>query len=250
MSKISDYYKASKNSNSECRESIQFEENPKTLNEGFYQNALLEQMNPCSYECAVDKTQLKKQISEMKLKVEKIQEAIKTAREIIYEKDKKIAELNSKLSPKQSDAPIQPTTSDTSATPQPMFQTFNNIFDNDQLAKLRSFNLQKGGDSPFIRQIVQFLYSQNLESLKIKTVCGRKNKGSVSKEKMTPEKYQTVEKVFAERLNQFDSSERSARIQRLNRLLKDAFANISKAEEMKNTEKKTCQNLSKTLSDK
>lgn len=241
MSKISDYFKANKNSNLECHEDLLPEENSKTTHEEFYKNALLEQMNQCSEECDVDKKRIKIKISDTLEKIKKIEDAIKTARDIVGEKEKLITELNFKLSPQ----PHQQTKCVT-----PMFQVFDNLFDSDQLAKLRSFKLLKGEDAPFIRHIVQFLYSGNLKSLKIKTVCGRNVKGSESKEKMTPEKHQTVEKMFVERLSQLESSERSDRFKRLNRLMKKAFANISKAEEMKNTEKKTCENLFTALSDK
>lgn len=244
MSNLLNYFKVNKTANPELHR----DESPKTINESFYQNALAEQMSSRSDECFIEKNKLKLQISETKAKVKKIQEAIQTAREIVCEKNNKITELNSKLSPKESDASHQSAQSDTPRPP--MFATFDDVFDNGQLTKLRSFELKKGDDSPFVRQIVQFLYSENLELLKTKTVCGRNYKGAESKAKMTPEKHQTVEKVFAERLSQFDSTERGIRFKRLNRLLKDAFANISKAEEMKNIEKKTCQILSTTLSEK
>lgn len=99
-------------------------------------------------------------------------------------------------------------------------------FGPEQLKDLRAINSDERGDSTFIMKVISFLYAERIETVKTKTACGRRIKGDSSKTMMTPETKAIVHRIYTERLN---GNEMDLRMKKLNKLIKDAFSNISKS---------------------
>lgn len=119
-------------------------------------------------------------------------------------------------------------------------QDFLLIFD------LRSIQSAPRGDSTFVLHAVKFLYPNEHEKLRNKTVLGIKRPSkNAEKEKMTSEKKQIMDSIFNERLKglAITSAEHTERAKKLNQFIKSAFANISKLSASKNTEDEIRQRL-------
>lgn len=199
-------------------------EKPPVVAQQFY-----EKFAKCKGHC--EKEELKTKIEEAKEKLAKIEGAIKSCRLVLMEKNMEIDNLDKNSATQEDPSAI-------------IFDTFSNCFTAEQLKTLRSINSNSPGDSTFILNVVKFLYSDDLGRVKSKSACGRKNKGQ-SKEKMTPSKKKTLERIFGERLHKLDVTpmEKSDRKKSVNRLIKDAFASICKSLESKHTQNETCRRL-------
>lgn len=225
--KISEYFKASKI----VPKSV---EPPKKQSEIFYEFCEIKEQQ-CKGRCLTQKAEIKKEILSVKEKKSKVEDAIKTCRAIISQKDSEIEQLKAKL-PKSEEDAVQ----------RELFDGFSHNFTNDQLIDLRSIQPSSRGDSRFVLNAAKYLYSTELERVKTKSVLGRKRASkNAAKEKMTPEKKLIMEKIFDERLKGLDINllERTERAKNLNKLIKNAFGNISKSLESKSTEHEVCQRL-------
>lgn len=226
MSKITEYFK--KKNKSATNNEIVRKEKKKV---DFYEDCLQDCRNE---QCIKKKSDLKMQIKEIKTKVVKCEEAIKSCQSVVDEKKSEINNLQKKMPECVA-----------SSTPQLMFESFSNDFNAEQLSHLRSIGPNIRGDSTFVSFVVKYMYSEKLESLKTKSACGRKYKARQNKNEMTPQKKQTLQNIYIERIRNFgvDLFERNMREKQLNKLIKNAFINITKSLEIQNIEKETCRRL-------
>lgn len=197
----------------------------KKINDQFYDDCLIE--NDRCDECSAQIESLQKQIVEAKEKIKKIEDAIKSCRLIISEKDSEIVNLQKKVPDALNHALAK--------SDQLMFQSFSSDFDSEQIRSLRSFSTAPRADATFISFAVKSLYAENPDIVKSKSACGRKYKINQNKEMMTPEKKKILENIFDERLRTIELSliEKNTRQKRLNKLIKDAFTSISNSIESK-----------------
>lgn len=210
---------------------IQVPNKSKKNNDQFYDDCLIE--NEQCDGCSTEIEKLKKQITEVKEKNKKVEDAIKSCRLIISDKDIEILNLqkiiSSVLSVNHSNHSKR--FEAVAKSDQRMFESFSSDFDSEQLRSLRSIPTISRNDSTFISCAVKSLYSENLHLAKNKSACGRKSKNSQNKEMMTPEKKKILADIFDERLQTIGLSleEKNTRQKQLNRLIKYAFSTITKS---------------------
>lgn len=111
------------------------------------------------------------------------------------------------------------------------------MFSCEQIDHLNTFQINVRADSSFVSYIVKYLYAENLDLVANKSSCGRSNKKGGEKKAMTPVKKKLLSDVYAVRLHNYVANieERNSREKRLNKLIKDAFASISKSVKEKET---------------
>lgn len=124
---------------------------------------------------------------------------------------------------------------------------FESEFTQDQLSVLRSIGENSPEDSKFILKCVRFLYADNLDVLKFRSVTGRSN-GSVKKEPMSEKKKQLLSEMYSERLNSLDldNNIKKERFKQLNKHIKDAIVHAGRADDKKQRQ----QDLMKSINDK
>lgn len=189
----------------------------------FYKNCLNEEI--CSIVCKKEKEEIKKKTIEIKEKIALVESAIETCRSIMLEKDIEISKL-------QKETPLLK-----DSQPEPMFNSFSNEFSREQINQMKSISTSNRGDSTFINFTIKCLYSGNLESLQNKTSCDRNDK-STNKTAMTPHKKKVIMEIYKERLSNvaINLEEKNTREKKLNKLIKDAFVNITKSLEIQKIE--------------
>lgn len=223
--KLTDYFAVTKKDVIEKRNEV------KKNNENFYEECLNE--NKCS--CEKQKNSLKMKIKEIKAKVIEYENMVKTARLVIAEKDEEIDRLQKDVC---LGIALAETVITTVSVQSPIeFKSFSAHFDPDQLKHLRAINSDQRSDSTFILNVIKFLYDGRLESIGTKTVCGRIMNADKAKIMMTPQTKLIVERIYRERLNLLGITELEQNVRRnkINKLIKDAFTNITKATHTKET---------------
>lgn len=214
--------------------------------------------------CKNEKLCLKTQISEMKRKCEQIESAVSTCNDVIEEKNKKIEDLKKMLKTarieqndtneikanEENENHTQVSTSCSVPTSNQMvknelsFSEFKDIFDEQQLAELRSIGCTVRDDSRFISLAIKHIYKGRLECLKNKSVSGRGRTKTEVKEKVTPAKVTILEKMFDERIKMTnDAAQHKNRFKHLNKFIKDAIANINRSVHAKEIESSACSRL-------
>lgn len=185
-------------------------------------------------DCSDDTVRIKQQMNEMNEKTKQIENAINTVKLVICEKENEIKNLQEKLS---QSVPICDANK-VQHSQELLFDSFSRFFTLEQLTVLRSIGPQIRSDASFIRYAVQSIYSDKLETIKMKSVCGRKSKNGSFKEPITPEKKSILDSIFAERLRAICTSvlDHNNRKKQFNKLVKYAFMNISKSVESKKEE--------------
>lgn len=229
--KIDDYFKTQKSA-----EFAVIQQQPKKANDAFYEDC--ESEHRCSSECTVEKDNLKIKINETKETIKKIEDAIISCRSIIVEKNFEIENLQKRL-PEDSN----PVSND---APELMYTSYSNVFSCEQTTQLRSIGTSARNDSTFIIYAIRCLYAENIDSVRNKSACGKKVKrGEKQKTMMTPEKKKTIENIFDERMRGSGLSilEQNFRKKQLNKLIKDALANITKSLDSRNAVNEACRQL-------
>lgn len=192
----------------------------KKTEDNFYENCVYEKK---CYECDKKKAQIKIKINELKEKIVEYENMTKTVRSVIAEKDEEINRLKGKSF-------CETVANIIDSNPAQSFETFTN-FNSEQLQSLRAIGPDERGDSTFVLHVIKFLYADRFECLATKSACGRKNKSDGSKTMMTPQTKQILERIYLERLNRLgiSPSKQNIRYKKVNKLIKDAFTNITKS---------------------
>lgn len=235
---------------------------PVGVHNQFY-NDCLQQQHECQNElCVKAKCELYKKKEEIREKIRKNEDAIRICSMVVSEKDQEIERLRkqfesietneSQLSnfntvPDIASQSISNATA--SAEKETMsFGAFLNDFTEQELAVLRSVGDNSRDDSTFVSSAMKYLYKENIDVLKQKSLTGRTTKSGQTKQPMTPEKYDTLSRIFSERINAITSDhiQKEIRTKRFNKFIKDAINNINKATQTKEIEKKACELLKET----
>lgn len=216
-----------KNSSAGEKENVE-----KKMTENFYDKCL----NTKKCQCDQKETCLKIKINELKEKMLEYENMVKTARSVIEEKEEKINRLQENVC---LDVAAKNTTSTQSVSSS--FESFSVHFKPEQLECLRLINSDERGDSTFVLNAIKFLYDGRLHTLETKTACGRKIKDDKAKTMMTPQTKLIVERIYTERLDLLGigALQHNVRRKKINKLIKDAFINIKKS----NQKKETCRRL-------
>lgn len=245
MASITDYFKKSKKAETLPSNNEQIQ----SSSEKFYRMAFAEQKSKCKKKSCIEIiSALESQIKEMEEKNQNTKDAIITCESVIAEKNCQIKELEKKLSSTNvtSDS-VATLNRDTGCDSNEIliFHAFSNDFTSSQLANLREVSKEKRDDSKFISLALKSLYDKNLETLEMKSITGRSSKPGQKKEKMTPEKTAILGEIFHNRLQHAtaDLTERTNREKRLNKLIKDAQCNITKALKTQKAEKEVRRRL-------
>lgn len=261
MAHITDFFKSTKSNEISPQKEI-----IPSVSKVFYQYCLAEQINLCKKtDCIERKLALQTQIGELKDKCKNAEDAVKTCKIVLVEKDLEIEQLRLRLqanvdttrdsnqthldsnsvvvnsnSTDRKIAQKEPTAKKSISTVS--FSKFCDDLSSDVLADLRSIGMNIREDSKFISTIIKGVYADRLDVLKGKSVLGRgrlKEKNS----KVTPKKYDLLTGLFDERLKKIDEPERTMRFKRLNKLIKDSMNNISKRIDQQNLEMETCRRM-------
>lgn len=229
----------------------------------FYKNCL-QQQHECQNElCVKTKRELLKKKEGIREKIRKNEEAIRICSMVLSEKNEEIARLHGEIESIETsetqlsnsnsvpDIASQQSISNVTANAEERtisFGTFLNEFAELELAELRSVGDSIRDDSTFVASSVKYLYKENLGVLKQKSLTGRTTKSGQTKQPMTPQKYDTLSRIFIERINGItnDHIEKESRTKCFNRLIKDAINNINRATQTKEIEKKACELLKET----
>lgn len=246
MASITDYFK--KNKKGETLQHIN-QEKKLSSSEQFYRMSLAQQKLKCkNTSCIEIILELESQVKDIEIKIQNTKDAIVTCQSIISEKDCKIEALEKKM------ASIN-VTSDSVATNNHdadsdlnsvlIFEEFSSDFNSTQLADLRKVGKEKREDSKFISVALRSLYDKKLETLETKSITGKSSKPGQQKEKITPKKIAILGKIFQSRIQDAtaDPTERVMREKRLNKLIKDAQSNITKALKNQRIEKEVGRRL-------
>lgn len=189
--------------------------------DNFYESCLGEQWSSlkiCERKiCTERKTELLKEQSELREKLEKCEEVLTSCLSCIAVKEKTIDDLTKKIKDQVVKNRNQPKADLTNA-----YVEFSEQFNGPQLSELRSISLDPCNDSTFILKAVRNLYADNIEHLKRKSVTGKAKSGS--KEPISPEKLSTLDQLYRERLNNISKAdERDGRIKKFNTHVKNAL---------------------------
>lgn len=148
--------------------------------------------------------------------------------EISRKKEKKIDNLMSEM--KLAEKVSEPDASfGTSNDTNKILSTFENVLTQNELAKLRSIGTSKKEDSSFILNSIRFLYKNDIDKISSLSLTGR-SRGTEAKQKISPQKYDTIKNMFSERLAslKLNSTEYTDRSKQINTLMKNAFINTKR----------------------
>lgn len=257
MSKITDFFKQSKNSRDQIEEIVE----KRTIAKQFYEKCVSIQDQSCNkVDCINTLATLKYELKAMQEKCLNIKEAIEICTEVVAEKDIEIQNLMQQLAinataepaivgVEEKSVPVDDSFIPVGAKPADiyvdyLFSAFQSDFSVDYLSLLRSVDIRSEKDSHFVNVAMKALYEGRYNILQNKSVTGRSKTGQ-TKEAVTPEKHRILTKIYSERIfiATQDSAERVLRKKKLNKYIKDAIHNITKTVDLKELEKKTCQRL-------
>lgn len=221
--KVTDFFSQTKKDSCVINEKESVEE--KTV-ENFYDKCLREK----KCQCEKKEASLKIKINALKEKLIEYENMVKIVRSVIEEKDEEINRLRKDVSPDvttQNTGPVE--------LSQPSFVSFSLHFNPKQLEYLQTINSDERSDSTFVLNVIKFLYDGRHETLETKTACGRKINVNEAKTLMTPQTKLIVERIYSERLNllQLGALQHDVRRKKINKLIKDAFANITRSNQTK-----------------
>lgn len=187
----------------------------------FY-NSYLDKSSSC---CQQEKNRLRFKLAEMKTKIAQNQNAVNTCLKICEKKQTKIKKLEELLQSKKKDISAQPVVE----ANMKLFSKYDVQFPTEELAKLRSIGSTKKDDSTFILTGTRSLYRNDLNRAASITVSGR-SRGPEPKQMMSPEKLETINGIFMERLDSLglERGDRVERHKKLNELIRHALTNIKK----------------------
>lgn len=162
---------------------------------------------------------------------------IKEASAINLNKDIKIENLTKQLKKTSLDPPLKfdaidsPLKFDAKENGnQTLFSEFDGVFSKQQLKKLRSIPSGKKKDSTFVLACMRFLYPDT-NILKNRSVTGRTFKKEKKRE-MTPTKVKFITKILNERLVSENGLDQFDRLERVNKLMKDAIMKLKPSKQM------------------
>lgn len=107
-----------------------------------------------------------------------------------------------------------------------IYTSFEQIFSVETVAKLRSVENSKKGDSQFVSIVLMDLFHENINDLKMMTLSGRSKLGD--KQAIPFEKKQILERLYEERMNFLIPSEHTERKHNLAKLIQNALDNLHK----------------------
>lgn len=221
---ITNFFRASKKS-SAISPSIE----TKTATDQFYSLCLREKIEKCNnLECCTEKNELKARCIEQEEKLREINQAIEICSGFSRRKEKKIDKLQKEM--EVAEKIIEPVACiNKSNDANKFFSTFENVLTHDELARLRSILPNQKFDSSFVLNSIRFLYKNNNQQISSLSLTGR-SRGSEAKQRICPEKYETVKNLFLERLTslKLNSNEFTNRLKQLNQLMKNAFINTKR----------------------
>lgn len=212
----------------------------------FYNECLeVEQANCLNVTCLKSKKELRQSICEMEKKCAKLEQAIITCKAVITEKNVYIENFDIKLHSTESRT-NEPETAkmEIYKNDQLMYEDYKGTFDSAILSRLRSLGIKKPDDSTFVSVAVRSLYDGKLDLLKNKSLTGRSTKGE-KREPITPDKLETLKKLFDERINSVtsDLKIRNERKKNLNTCIKNAIRNINDSVGKESVEEEVCSRL-------
>lgn len=116
---------------------------------------------------------------------------------------------------------------------QPSFNNFSNNFVDNHLAHLRSIGPTQRDDSTFVSFSLRFIYNENMDCIKGKTLTGRGKNKNEPKKMLTPDKVVVLKNIFNERLNMVtvNADERNARNKLFNKHVSNAIGNVNRGAE-------------------
>lgn len=209
----------------------------KNTTDQFYSLCLHEKLRICKNpKCCTEKHELKVKRIEQEEKLKEINRAIDLCLEICRKKETKIDKLMSKRKvPEKVNHPVACSGVPNDANK--MLSKFENDFTQNDLAKLRSMGTTKTDDSSFILNSIRFLYKNDTDKISSVSLTGR-SRGAEAKQKMSPQKYDTIKDLFTERLNslKLNSIDFAERSKELNKHMKNAFINIKRSGKSNNDE--------------
>lgn len=233
--KITKFFRAKKN-----QENPTIAANTQTTDaEKFYRNCL--QQKKCDeISCLNLKKELSAQLAELNNKIRYHEEAVNTCKIIINDKEIEINHLEITAASNEIEKDTQQEKLSTAENdPIPMrFAEFSKYFTTNQLAELRSIGMSSREDSSFVMTAMKYIYADNLESLKSKSVTGRCNKKDQMKTKISPEKNTIIRNIFERRMSDIITDDKKDREKKINKFMKDAITNITKNVERKEQEKR------------
>lgn len=207
-SRITDFFRTKKSS-----EPIVAANNPTTDAEKFYRNCL--QQKKCDeISCLNLKKELNAQLTELNNKIRYHEEAVNTCKIIINDKEIEInrLEMIATSNAVENGPQQEKSRSIENVEPSSMrFSEFSKHFTTNQLAELRSIEMSSRLDSSFVMTVLKFIYADNLESLKSKSVTGRCNKKDQIKTKISPEKDTIIRNIFERRMSDVTTDDQGAR---------------------------------------
>lgn len=229
---ITDFFKASKK-----KPVVLPSTEVKNTTDQFYSLCLHEKLENCKNpNCSKEKHELKVKRIEQEEKLKEINRAIDLCLAICRKKEEKIGQLMPKRKvPEKVNDPVACPGVPNDANK--MLSKFENDFTQNDLAKLRSMGTTKTDDSSFILNSIRFLYKNDTDKISSLSLTGR-SRGTAAKQKMSPQKYDTIKDLFTERLsslelNSIDFAERS---KELNKHMKNAFINVKRSGKSNNDE--------------
>lgn len=241
QSEISQFFSVKK----KCNDSIRVDNQSVNPVAAFYERCLKVSL-PCNKAPCLDmKASLMRQISELKEKNTKAEDAVKICSAVIKKKDEVIEKLSKTLNGVTLDSKSLALPTENHPKEIESKYTFNDqfgkILSSEQLGRLRSIGTMPKDDSTFVFTCVNFLYEDRSHELQSKSLTGK----GKNKEKMTPEKVKLLGQLYEERLNNLaiDEIAQRDRQKKLNVLIKNAIRNINKMNEGKEAEQKISDNL-------
>lgn len=116
---------------------------------------------------------------------------------------------------------------------QPSFNNFSNNFVDNHLAHLRSIGPTQRDDSTFVSFSLRFIYNENMDCIKGKTLTGRGKNKNEPKKMLTPDKVVVLKNIFNELLNMVtvNADERNARNKLFNKHVSNAIGNVNRGAE-------------------
>lgn len=210
--KITDFFLKSK-----TIENVGISETRTNVRQKFYQECA--KTNCQRPECVSKKAELTEKFENLKEKRSDIAKAIQMVSNMIEKKENKIKILKSKL--EESGCLCLPTDINK------VFKRFEDSFPESGLAQLRSVDGNWKYDSTFILIALRLLYKNDLTRLKIISITGR-SRNKTEKIAMSPQKVQTLNDIFKERLDALNlgEDETTKRSKRLNYHINSAIHNV------------------------
>lgn len=198
-------------------------EKPKNKRIDFYKECVVKgrsKKSQCIQQnCIEMKSKAMEKLKKQKEKRNQTLIAIQMVEDMLKKKDAKIQSLRTQLQQVQQQVTTNSSIND-------LYTHFEEEFDKDTLAELRSIDGAIPSDSTFILACVRSIYKHDMNRLKTTSLTGR-NRNGQQKQAMSPKKSNVLKKIFDERLNalNLEHNEETKRRSRLNNHIKSAILN-------------------------